>query len=125
MTAAPFVQPPNGQSPLAQNKPENDQHPLGLSIILHLLPGIVLLFFPLFIMPLVRRWGFPPIFAGSLSILCVLLPWELGYLLYLGWQRNGYLSLAGIVRYQEPLPLWQYALLVPLLSFWFLTITSA
>jgi membrane protease YdiL (CAAX protease family) len=103
---------------------QDSQHPLGLSILLHLLPGVGLLLVPLLIMPLVRYWGYPPIFAGSLSILVVLLPWEIGYLLFLGRQRNGHWSLAGIVRYQEPMPLWQYLLFVPLLVFWFFTATS-
>jgi hypothetical protein len=68
---------------------------------------------------LVGRLGFPTIFAASLSILLVLVPLELGYLLYQGRRRNGRLSLAGIVRYREPMPIWQYALFVPLVIFWY------
>jgi uncharacterized protein len=112
------------QSHLASFTPENSQHSIGLSIALHLLPGGALLLFPLLVLPLVRHWAFPPIVAGSLAILLVLLPWEIGYLLYLGRQRNGYLTLAGVVRYREPLPLWQYGLLVPLLILWFFGATS-
>lgn len=102
----------------------SSQHPLGLSILLHLLPGVGLLLVPMLIMPLVQRWGFPPILAGSLSILLVLLPWEIGYLLYIGQQRNGTWSLADVVRYREPMPFWQYLLLVPLLIFWFFMANS-
>lgn len=109
---------------LATPAPEDGQHPIGLSIALHLFPGLALLLFPLLILPLVRHWGFPPIFAGSLAILFVLLPWEIGYLLYLGRQRNGYLTLAGVVHYRASLPLWQYGLLVPLLMLWFFGATA-
>jgi hypothetical protein len=74
---------------------------------------------------LVGRLGFPAIFAASLSILFVLVPLELGYLLYQGRRRNGRLSLAGIVRYRESMPIWQYAFFVPLLIFWFYAAISA
>src|SRR3712207_6395352 len=47
-----------------------------------------------------RTSGIPPTFAGSLAILFVLVPLEIGYLLYLGRRRNGCLSLAGVARYR-------------------------
>src|SRR3712207_7296501 len=81
----------------------DDQHPIGKSIFLHLLPGFALLAFAVIFAPLVERLGFPPTFAGSLSILLVLVPLEIGLLLHRGKRRNGRLSLAGIVRYREPM----------------------
>jgi hypothetical protein len=48
----------------------------------------------------------------------------MGYLLYRGRRHNGHLSLAGVVRYREQMPLWQYALFVPVLVFWYLTASS-
>jgi uncharacterized protein len=75
-------------------------------------------------MPVVRGWGMPPIFSGSLAILFVLLPWEIGYLFALGRRRNGQWSLRGVVDYRKPMPLWQYLLLVPILVFWFFITTS-
>jgi uncharacterized protein len=103
----------------------DDQHPLARSIALHLIPGVALLASYVLLAPLVERLGFPTIFAASLSILFVLMPLELGYLLYQGRRRNGRLSLAGVVRYREPMPIWQYALFVPVLIFWYLVAISA
>lgn len=74
--------------------------------------------------PLVERLGFPPTFAGSLVILFVLVPMEMGYLLYRGRRRNGRLSLAGMARYRERMPPWQYVLFVPVLVFWYFTASS-
>jgi membrane protease YdiL (CAAX protease family) len=104
--------------------PLDEQHPIGKSIFLHLIPGVCTLAFYIAVAPLVERLGFPPTFAGPLAILFILLPLEIGYLLYRGRRRNGRLSLAGVVRYREPRPHWQYALFVPVLVFWYFTASS-
>ena len=104
--------------------PLDEQHPIGKSIFMHLMPGVGTLAFYMAAAPLVERLGFPPTFAGSLAILFVLVPLEIGYLLYRGRRRNGRLSLAGVVRYREPMPLWQYVLFVPVLVFWYFTASS-
>jgi hypothetical protein len=100
------------------------QHPIGKSVLLHLLPGVALLAFTAIFAPLVQHLGFPPTFAGSLSILFVLVPLEIGYLLRQGKRRNGRLSLAGVVRYREPMALWKYAIFVPALVFWYFMASS-
>ena len=102
----------------------DDQHPIGKSILLHLIPGFALLAFYVIFAPLVERLGFPPTFAGSLSILLVLLPLEIGYLLHQGKLRNGRLSSAGVVRYREPMALWKYLVFVPVLVFWYFMVSS-
>lgn len=56
--------------------------------------------------------------ALMLEILFILIPFQLGYLLYQGWKRNGKLSLKGIVLYREPIPRRLYFILVPLLIAW-------
>ena len=38
----------------------------------------------------------------------VIIPFELGYLLYQGKQENGRFTLAGMISYREPIPIWQY-----------------
>jgi membrane protease YdiL (CAAX protease family) len=106
------------------DEPLDDEHSLGRSVFLHLLPGFAMLAFYAVFSPFVVRLGFPPTFAGSLSILFVLLPLEVGLLLYLGRQRNGRVSLAGIVGYRERLPMWQYLVFVPLLVFWYFMASS-
>jgi hypothetical protein len=83
-----------------------------------------MLIFVALLAPLLRRQGWPPIFAGKLAILVVLVPIELGYLLFLGWKRNGRPSLAGIVRYREAVPFWQYLVFAPLMGIWFLATMS-
>jgi hypothetical protein len=60
-----------------------------------------------------------------LSILFVLLPWEIGYLLYRGQQETGRLSLRGVIAYRQPMPLRQYIILAPLLIFWYFQISTA
>ncbi len=90
-----------------------EQHSLGHSTVLHLLPGVLLLAWFVIAGPLAEKLGAPAFLAIMVGAGVVIIPFELGCLLYLGWQRNGKPSLEGVVLYREPIPLWQYALLVP------------
>jgi membrane protease YdiL (CAAX protease family) len=88
------------------------------SIILHLLPGVLLLVFFGMAVPFVEHLGLPLRFAAMLGVYLVLIPFELGVLFYEGKKRNGRFSLRGVVVYREMIPLWQYFLWVPLLVVW-------
>jgi membrane protease YdiL (CAAX protease family) len=93
-------------------------HTVGQTLILHLLPGALITAFYFLTAPLAMRAGYPALMALLLAILVILIPFELGYLLYQGYRRNGRLRLDGVVVYREPLPLWQYFVFVPLLVVW-------
>lgn len=98
-----------------------EQHSLVRSIVLHLLPGVLILVFYVIAAPLAERLGFPSVSALLIAVAVVLIPFELGYLLYQGKKENGTLSLKGIVLYREPMPAWQYIVLaLPLLLWVFL-----
>jgi membrane protease YdiL (CAAX protease family) len=58
------------------------------------------------------------VFGFILTVTLILIPFELGYLLYLGKKRNGRFSLAGIVLYREPVRILQLTLLVLLIFGW-------
>lgn len=88
-----------------------EQHSLVKSIILHLLPGVLILLFFIIVAPIIERMKAPAMLAFLLAITFVLIPFQLGYLLYQGKKRNGRLSLRGIVLYREPMPGWQYVAL--------------
>ena len=44
------------------------------------------------------------------ALFVVLIPVELGYLLYEGKKKNGRFSLQGVVLYRTSIPVWQYFL---------------
>lgn len=95
-----------------------EQHGLGRSILLHLAPGVLIVaFFAITAQPIIEA-GYPALVALMLGILFVLIPVELGYLLYQGRKRNSRNSLEGIVLYREALPLWQFVALVLALLVW-------
>jgi membrane protease YdiL (CAAX protease family) len=85
---------------------------------LHLLPGALGMAALLFIGPLAERLGFPPLLVGfGVAGLLVITGFQLGYMLYQGQQRNGSLSLRGVVLYRERMPWWQYlALALPIFA---------
>ena len=97
---------------------EPPRHTLLQSICLSLLPGILILLFALIVGPLVIRAGLPLLLVPSLWVICVLIPFELGYLLYQGKKESGHFTLHGIVLYREPMPLRSYLLLIPPLIIW-------
>ena len=108
--------PPAATRPAGSDTPE--QHSIGRSVVLHLLPGALITLFFALTAPVARGLGFPSLLAIFLAIPFVLIPFELGYLLREGRRRNGRISLEGVVVYREPIPLWQFVLLVIALFLW-------
>ncbi len=94
----------------------NGQHSVARTLVLHLLPGAIITLFYVVVAPVVRSLGFPSLMAFFLAILVVLIPFELGYLLYRA-QKNGS-SLGSVVQYREPVPRVQFVALVLGLLAW-------
>jgi membrane protease YdiL (CAAX protease family) len=93
-----------------------EQHSLQRSIVLHLLPGAALFGFVL----VAAALGVPAILALLVGIAIVIVPLELGYLLYEGRRQSGQWSVWPVVDYREPMPVRRIALwTVPLVA-WFI-----
>jgi uncharacterized protein len=86
-----------------------EQHSVPATIAYHLLPGVVILLVAIAFLRIAKDAGFPPVATLLLGMLFGL-SIQLGYLLWLGWKRNGRLSLAQVVVYRHRLPRWQYPL---------------
>jgi len=97
---------------------EIEPHSIRRSILLHFLPGVLILVFFVLTIPILKNLDLPVRFAAIMSIFLVLIPVELGILFYEGKKRNGRFSLDGIVVYRKRIPKWQYFLWVPLLVVW-------
>jgi membrane protease YdiL (CAAX protease family) len=97
-------------------------HSAWRTLTLHLLPGALITAFYFLAAPLVMRAGYPSLMALLLAIILILIPFELGYLLYEGKRTTGRFSLHSVVLYRDPLPLWHYLLFVPLLLAWMLVV---
>jgi len=88
------------------------KHSLLKSIILHLLPGLLAGIFYFAITPLVKSWGYPSIMALLLAFI-VLIPFELGYLLYQK-RKTGQKLFNGVLQYCEHIPTSQYFIWAPI-----------
>jgi hypothetical protein len=88
----------------------DEQHSVARTLVLHLLPGALILAFFVSVAPLVGSFGFPPVMGVYLAILFVLIPFELGYLIYQARKKGT--SLGDIVLYRQPVPRGQFVLLV-------------
>jgi CAAX protease family protein len=93
----------------------DEQHSVGRSLLLHILPGIFILALFIAGVPLVNRAGFPSLFAMVTFGMVFGLSFQIWHLYAEGKKRNGRLSLEGVVLYRNRIPLWQYFALVPLL----------
>jgi membrane protease YdiL (CAAX protease family) len=85
-----------------------EKHSTIKSIILHLLPGILVGCFYFLARQPVANMGYPSIFALLLAFAFILIPVELGYLLYQGKKKSGRFTLQGIISYRNSIPWWQY-----------------
>jgi membrane protease YdiL (CAAX protease family) len=92
-----------------------EQHSPGQSILLHLLPGFLTGAGYFFFIPIFRQWGYPSMMALMCAVAVILIPAELGYLLYQGKKKNGRFSLSGVVFYRTSIPFQQYFIWVPVL----------
>jgi membrane protease YdiL (CAAX protease family) len=97
---------------------ENEQHSLLKSVILHLLPGVLILLFFIIVTPILTENGLPTLFCLFLAVVLVLIPFELGYILFQAKRRNKKFSLKGIILYRQKLPVWQYVALIPPFLAW-------
>jgi uncharacterized protein len=93
---------------ISTSESDIEQHSIIKSIILHLLPGVLILIFYIIVAPIFERNAIPSMNALLLAVVVVLIPFELGFLLYQGKKKNGRLSLKGIVLYRKPVRAWQY-----------------
>lgn len=96
----------------AQSQIEIRKHSLAESLIYHLLPGILIGGLYYLLGPSIRAAGYPSVMALILTAVLVLIPVELGILLWQGKRRNGRLSLKGVVLYRQKLAWHQYLLWV-------------
>lgn len=96
------------------DQPEHEQHSLLQSIIYHLLPGILIGIFYFLVRRPIENLGYPSVMSLILAIIFILIPFELGFLVYQGKKMNGTYSLKGIISYTNPIPMWQLILWVVL-----------
>lgn len=81
-----------------------------VTILLHLLPGVIATVVYFVTAPIATSWGYPTIAAIYVPMILTVIVLELGFLLYQGRRQNGALSLDS-VSYREPVPVWQHIVL--------------
>ena len=84
-----------------------EKHTTIRSIELHLLPGVLIGCFYFLARQPVIGLGYPPMFALILAVAVVLIPFELGFLLYQSKKKTGRYDLGKVVSYLNPIPWWK------------------
>ncbi|MCJ7821374.1 MAG: CPBP family intramembrane metalloprotease [Bacteroidales bacterium] len=93
-------------------KNEIPEHSLLKSIFLHLLPGLLAGACYFILAPHVKSLGFPSVMAMILSGIIIMIPFELGFLIYQK-RLTGQMLFNGVIQYCKKIPTWQYFVLVP------------
>ncbi len=91
------------------------RHSLLESLLYHLLPGILIGVVYYLTAPLVVSAGYPSVMALNLTAVLVLMPVELGLMLWHGKKQTGRWTLKGVLAYQHKLVWWQFLIWVPLI----------
>lgn len=94
------------------------QHSVLQSTFLHLIPGGLITTGFVLLSPWLKQNHLPPLLALLIPILILLIPFELGWLYFQGFRRNGNFSLKGIVLNRDHLPRKDFFLLIPKLLAW-------
>lgn len=96
------------------------QHPLWLSVLLSLFPGMALGAFIVLTSPVLKRWGLDPIFALFGGIGLVIVPLELGCLAIVARRTTGSWSPLAVTAYRSRLPLGRLLPMAIGLAIWFI-----
>lgn len=98
--------------------PEVQRHTWLQSLAYHLLPGLAPLAIMLVLAPIMEASGLPPLMGLYLGAVLGVVPVQLGILGYLGWKRNGRLSLEGVVLFRQRVSAGRMLILVASLFVW-------
>ena len=101
-----------------------EQHSLGHSTMLHLLPGVIATTVHVLTVPFFTRLAYPSITALYLPMILAVILVELGYLFYQGQKKNGMLSLKDMVNYRQHVPGWMYIAFPLLILIWGILVTG-
>ena len=113
----PTVQ--GGNRPLTASAAEDvEQHPLPVSVALHLLPGILTAAVFYAAAPAVMRAGYPAIGSAVLAVGLVLVTTELGWLVREAHRRTGSWRIADVLPFRPGPFTWRKVLLVVALVAW-------
>ncbi len=94
------------------------QHTIFETVLFHLLPGALITLTFILLGPWLKQNHLPPLLALLIPILVILIPFELGWMYYQGFRRNGRLSLKGIVLNCESIQPKDFIIFVPVLLTW-------
>ena len=75
------------------------------AILLHLIPGILIVMFDIAFFPIVESFKFPVLFTLVLGNLCILIPVELGILFYYNKKHFNSLNILESIPLTEKIPL--------------------
>lgn len=103
------------QSRTTINEP---QHSLLISIFYHLFPGIIFIIYYIIFTPIFRNVCFPSFFSLLIGAIFIILPFELGTILFQGKKLTGKLSLEKAILYREKITTWQYIIFALPLVVW-------
>jgi uncharacterized protein len=121
MTTRRHTSPPTDSATGLSGPHAVEQHPIWLTVLLHLAPGVALTGF---VIAAYAAFGLEPLLGLLIGILVVLTPLELGYLSFYAHRNRGTWSPLAATDYRERLPAKQLLLTGLGLALWMLVLVA-
>ena len=93
-------------------------HSVLQTIVLSIFPGLLILAFYILIGRYADQFGIPAVLVLFVAVPVILVPFELGILIYQGRKINNRISLNNVVLYREKVPISQFIIFIIILITW-------
>lgn len=93
-------------------------HSVLQTVVLSIFPGLLILAFYILIGRYADQFGIPSILVLFVAIPVILVPFELGFLIFQGRKINNRLSFKNVVLYREKVPIGQFIIFILILIMW-------
>jgi len=100
------------------NDSSDRNHSMLQTIVLSLFPGLLILAFYTLVSWYADQFDMPSILVIFVAIAIILVPFELGFLIYQGRKVNNRISLYNVVLFREKVPIIQFIIFVVILIKW-------
>lgn len=108
-------------------QPPIKKHTAFQTLLLHLLPGLVLLLVMIILIPFAKWLGFGGLegyFAGNLGIIVAMLPLQFGILLYTAKKIERTDQISKLIPFQEKSKPWEYLIFILVILAWSLVVSA-
>ena len=101
-----------------------EKNTMANTVFLHLFPGVIMLIIYIMLVPVVAKNGFPNNIAMCITDIIVLVPVELGILLYVSKKKTGTYNIKTLFPYLEKAAVKEYIIFALIMAVWAVLVSA-